>query len=481
MGAPTRSSHVGALAAEFDVELRAAERAHSLRQARRCLIATASVVAGSFVLAIPIAWTNDPERNLTVLGTAIRWSIAVALLALVLGLAFRRLRRLATIADGREAAVRLEPRLAWALALIPFVCLPYTPELRLSATAIGELVGMPLKGIGLAPFFFTLVTHIIACSLLPLRWREALIPILPFTLLSIVGILLVDPVGYKIGNAIMVASVAAGIALPGMMICLLRGMRFRRSSLEAAVRSRYVELREDLDVARRIHDRLLPAPIDEGPLAVDFAYEPMRDIGGDLLFLHRSSNGAAHLALLDVTGHGIAAALLVNRLHGELQRIMGRHDDPSPETTLSLLNEYLLLTSAGDSMYATALLVRIDPVRESIRYASAAHPDLLVRSANGQVRRHASTACMLGALPADCFDAAAEDAPYAVGESLLLFTDGLSESRSASGAMLGIEGIAEALAASDDPARHLELLRRHRVGQAQDDCMIVRVRRTALA
>jgi hypothetical protein len=480
MGLPSRAASTRALAVEFDSELRDAERAHSLQQAKRCLVATAAFVGGSFLLAIVVSWQNDPDGTLTLLGTIVRFSIATALLATLLGLAYRRLQRLATPAEGEASNARIEPRLAAALALIPFVCIPYTPELRLSAAALGELVGMPLTGIGLAPFFLTLVTHIIACSLLPFRWREALIPIVPFTTLSIIGILLVDPPAYKVGSATLVAAVAAGITLPGMAICLLRTIRFRRHSLENALRHRYIEIREDLDVARRIHDRLLPAALHTGSIEVDFAYEPMRDIGGDLLFLHRSSSGAVHLALVDVTGHGIAAALLVNRIHGELQRIMGSADDPPPETTLDLLNDYLVLTSAGDSIYATALVVRVAPDSESMRYASAAHPDLLVRSADGSIRRHSSTACMLGALPRDCFDASAEDARFAVGESLLLYTDGLTESRSAAGAMLEIDGVAAVLARTDDPAEHLATLRRHRASQAQDDCMIVRVKRTNL-
>jgi hypothetical protein len=480
MGSLGRSASTGALAVEFDSELREAERAHSLQQARRCLIATAAFVGGSFLLAIVIAWRNDPDETLTVLGTIVRFSIATTLLATLLGLAHRRVRSTARSGHGDASRARVEPRLAAALALVPFVCIPYTPELRLSAAAIAELFGMPLQGVGLAPFFFTLVTHVIACSLLPFRWWEALIPILPFTALSILGILLVDPPAYKMVNATLVAAVAAGIALPGMAICLLRSIRFRRRSLEHAVRDRYIEIREDLDVARRIHDRLLPEPLRAGSIEVDFAYEPMRDIGGDLLFLHRSSSGAVHLALIDVTGHGIAAALLVNRIHGELQRIMGSVDDPPPETTLDLLNEYLVLTSAGDSLYATALVVRVAPDRESMRYASAAHPDLLVRSADGAVRRHPSTACMLGALPRDAFDAAAEDARFAMGESLLLYTDGLTETRSSVGTMLEIDGVATMLARTDDPAEQLAMLRRHRASQAQDDCMIVRVKRISL-
>ncbi len=477
MALESRPRRSATLVEDFDYELREAARAHGLRQARRCLTFAACVAAVALLIATFVAWTNDSDQTLTLSGTAIRLSLAVALIAAITILPLRRLRR------GIIPSDRIERRVALLLALFPFAFLPYTPELRIAAATAAAAMGYPLKGLALAPFFLTLVAHVIACSFLPLRWREVFLPIIPFVTVSVIGVLFFDPLGYRLQNATLVLAVAIGIALPGAGICLLRIIRFRRAALERAVRERYVELREDLDVARRIHDRLLPEPIVDGPLEVDLAYEPMREIGGDLAFLHRSANGATHVVLIDVTGHGIAAALAVNRLHGELLRLTGTTDDPAPKATLASLNDYLRLTTARDSMYATAIVVRVDPVSGSLRYASAAHPDALIVGGDGRIQRLASTTCMLGACPAEFFDEDEGRASLAAGDSLLLYTDGLSESQPRGGTMLGIEGIERMVTAEPDAtaATLMARLRSYRDGDPQDDCIILRARRRATA
>lgn len=465
-----------ALASEFEPELEEASRTRSLRQTKRCLRAIAIFLACVIAGAIAIGWSVDTEHLLNVPATILRGMLtSLAFGAIVLWPLHRAKRWLASPND----PVRLERRVARALAVVPFAALLLLPELRLTTTFLSSAVGFPLQGIGVASFFATLIVHTIACSFLPLRLGEAFIPIVPFMLVSLVAVLIIDPVGYRLETAGFIMVISLGVALPGSLVCVLREMRFRRETLSQALQGRYIELREDLDVARRIHDRLLPATIADGPLRASFAYEPMRDIGGDLVFFHRSASGALHVVLIDVTGHGIAAALLVNRLHGELLRIVGSDDDPSPESILCLLNDYFILTVLGEAMYATVAAVRVDPERPLLRYASAAHPDLLIRRGDGSLVTLPSTACPAGALPRDCFDPDPADAAFGHGDTLVLFTDGLTESRSPTGDMLGIDGAGEVLRRlpSPSPEALLDVLRGHRRSAPQDDCIIACVER----
>jgi hypothetical protein len=467
-----------ALASEFEPELQEAARARSLRQTKRCLLVIAIFLSGVIIGGISIGWAVDTEGHLTVVATALRGTLTGLAFAAIVLMPLRRAKRwLASPND----PVRLERRVVRWLALVPFAAILLLPELRLTSAYLSSALGFPLQGIGVASFFATLIVHSIACSLLPLRLGEAFIPIAPFTLVSLVAVLIVDPIGYRFQTVLFILTISIGVALPGSLVCVLREMRFRRSTLRRALEGRYIELREDLDVARRIHDRLLPAPIDDGSLRASFAYEPMRDIGGDLVFFHRSQSGAVHVVLIDVTGHGIAAALLVNRLHGELLRIVGSDDDPSPESVLALLNDYFILTVLGEAMYATVASVRIDPLQATLRYASAAHPDLLIRRRDGSLQSLPSTACPAGALPRDCFDPAPEEAAFSPGETLLLFTDGLTEARDPDGAMLGFEGTEALLRESDDrsPSALLNRMKAYRRSAAQDDCIIVCVERPA--
>lgn len=467
-----------ALASEFEPELAEASRARSLRQTKRCLLVIALFLASVVVGGIVIGWAVDDDHLLTVPATLLRGVLTTfAFGAIVLWPLHRTKQWLANPAD----PVRLERRVARSLALVPFAALLLLPELRLTTTFLSGALGFPLQGIGVASFFATLIVHTIACSFLPLRVGEAFIPIAPFMVVSLIAILIIDPSGYRLQSSVFVVAISLGVALPGALVCFLREMRFRRVALSQALEGRYIELREDLDVARRIHDRLLPATITDGPLRASFAYEPMRDIGGDLVFFHRSASGALHIVLIDVTGHGIAAALLVNRLHGELLRIVGSEEDPSPESVLSLLNDYFVLTVLGEAMYATVATVRIDPERALLRYASAAHPDLLIRRGDGSLHALPSTACPAGALPRDAFDPDPADAPFARGDTLVLFTDGLTESRCPRGEMFGLERAGEAIRAlrSPSPDALLTMVRDHRRSAPQDDCIIVCVERAA--
>ena len=61
-----------------------------------------------------------------------------------------------------------------------------------------------------------------------------------------------------------------------------------------------------------------PAEYDDGFVRFEYRYTPMRELGGDFVHLHVAASGIVHVVLLDVTGHGLAAALTVNRLYGEL-------------------------------------------------------------------------------------------------------------------------------------------------------------------
>ncbi|MDZ4754626.1 MAG: PP2C family protein-serine/threonine phosphatase [Phycisphaerae bacterium] len=323
------------------------------------------------------------------------------------------------------------------MALYPFAIFPVFPELQIGLLRLLALFGMHPQGIGFgaAPFLLTLCIYVVCWLLLPLRLYEVLFPLVPISVVSVVAVLISPRDPNKIEAIVAILVVAALVAVPGVLISIVRESRFVRGVIDRAVKARYIELREDLETARRIHDRLMPDALNTGPMLVDLAYEPMREIGGDMLFIHQSglknsAVTAVHLTLIDVTGHGITAALAVHRLHGELLRIFGTQDDPTPVRVMSLLNDYLLLTTSHDSLFATALVVRIDADTGAVTFASAAHPDAMIRAVDGSVRRLASTTCVLGACPAECFDADLAHATLDRGETLILFTDGLNEATS---------------------------------------------------
>jgi serine phosphatase RsbU (regulator of sigma subunit) len=190
------------------------------------------------------------------------------------------------------------------------------------------------------------------------------------------------------------------------------------------------------------------------------------------------------VVIIDITGHGISAALTVNRIHGELERLFGERSDISPGATLTALNHYVNVALAKHNVYATALCLRADPEEETIQWASAGHPPAFLRTAGGLLERLEPTAMMLGAGGDDGFEPAQQSMPLNRGDTVIAYTDGVIEARDQTGRMLTIEGMQAVMASlplvTESPTcadTVMTAVQRHRVGAVQDDTLIVELTR----
>lgn len=240
------------------------------------------------------------------------------------------------------------------------------------------------------------------------------------------------------------------LILPGTLICWLRHSRRLERSSYAFLQRRYGSLRQELSYARMVHESLFPAPIDHGPVRFSYAYEPMRQIGGDFLHAHAEpcamgGPDCLSLVILDVTGHGIPAALTVNRLHGEIELLFAGDPSIAPGAVLTRLNRYVHLTLARHSMFATALCLRVRPDAGTIEYASAGHPPAFLLAADGTLDELRSTSVLLGAIPEGLFDPGQLTMTLGPGDALLAYTDGITESRDEAGRMLRVDGLRQFL------------------------------------
>ncbi len=328
--------------------------------------------------------------------------------------------------------------------------------------------------------------HVFACLFLPWTWRECVRPLVPLLALNAAVTVYSAWHAPWVAVGIIVASPAIGV--PGAAVCWWRFSRFRERVANAALRGRYVEMRRELVDARRIHESLFPPMVEDGQLRMRYVYEPMRHIGGDFLFARFSPSAhgerpALNLLVFDVTGHGIAAALTVNRLHGELERLYAEHPGAGPGEILGALNRYVHLTLAAHSVYVTALCCRIDPNRDVLEYASGGHPPAFVRTVDGRLEQLDSTALVLGAAAAGDFETDVHSHRFGPGDTLVAFTDGALEARNGLGRHFGIGGV-QRLLASLESARERDCIRailqtvsRHRAGPPEDDVLVVEVHR----
>jgi serine phosphatase RsbU (regulator of sigma subunit) len=344
-----------------------------------------------------------------------------------------------------------------------------------------------------------LLIHLVPCLLVPWTLAESLRPAA-----ALIGLNLFI-VGFDVTRGEYGARTAAGVLLlvglmfvPGAFMCWIRYSRFRQTFLWRFESSKYRRLQSELASARRVHESCLPPLTIEGPVRLSYVYEPMLQIGGDLLFVHptREEKGEKDekaapcerlsAVVVDVTGHGIAAALTVNRLVGELERLFAENPDSSPGEVLRGLNRYVMLTLARHDLYATALCIRVDSAAGEIEWASGGHPPAYLRRADGEVRPLGSTAPLLGVLEPESFDPTAERLPFACGDVVLAYTDGASEACNTKDEQLGTEGVRKLFAeASSDGKQPMEwpsmILRRvssHRGHDPEDDTLILTIARS---
>ncbi|MGP1273655.1 MAG: PP2C family protein-serine/threonine phosphatase [Phycisphaerales bacterium] len=354
---------------------------------------------------------------------------------------------------------------------------------RLNSRGLAVLVG----GQGVQTIF---ITHFFAALFIPWTPREAIRPLIP--LMSVVGAVLLGLAIFGAGwPAILLLVLMPLVGVPGWLICAWRHGRFRDRFMYRTIKGRYADMKRELVDARRIHEALFPASSTDGAVRFTYCYEPMRQIGGDFLFRRYgpSEHGPEPMlsvAIIDVTGHGIPAALTVNRLHGELERLFAERPDTSPGELLDALNRYVHLTLAEHSVYVTAVCIKVDPnlpPERAMTYASGGHPPAFLRSVDGTIEELGSTAFVLGAVPTEAFDAGEQTVRFGSGDSLIAYTDGATEARDQQGRMLRIEGMLRLVASPSTwtDSKPCEVILgqvdRHRFGPIADDTLIVEISR----
>ena len=338
-------------------------------------------------------------------------------------------------------------------------------------------------GGALRALWIIMAIHMFAAALLPWNPRQAIRPFLIVLVFNAAAIVLFGSA--SIWGKFWLIALSPLFGLPGVGFVTLRHSRRLQRFKLSFFQRRYGEMRRELTDARRIHESLFPEPCLEGPVRFEYRYEPMRQIGGDFLHAYfcpgQDGQRALNLVLMDVTGHGIPAALTVNRLHGELDRIFAENPHAGPGQVLQLLNRYVYLTLAAHSLYLTAFCVKVDPTTGKLQYASGGHPPAFLRAVDGSIQELHSTSFVLGACPDEEFDPEPQTLTFGPGDALIAYTDGATESSNIEGKMLGTQGL-QKLIAFGRPAPQggwaesvLRAVEEHRHGPPADDTLVIEI------
>ncbi len=345
-----------------------------------------------------------------------------------------------------------------------------------------------LSRLSVMPALSLLWVHLLACGFLPWSMREAIRPLIPIFVL--VAIISIPDLAMAWWVKLVLLALVLVAGAPGVALCRWKSSRMRERFHLRVAGKLISELQRDLVDAREVHEALFPDPVTEGPIRAMYKYEPMRMVGGDFLFMRRVTapgRGAPDLVviLFDVTGHGVGAALAVNRIHGEIERQLGQNPAATPNELLRGVNEYIHLTLHGNQLFASGVALRFGRSGRKLRWANAGHPPVFLRRVGGKVERLSSTCTMLGVLEPGLFEPDEQLVILEPGDRLLAYTDGVTEAADATGAMIGVPALQELIEESAPAPNETlietvtDMLRRANTRRADDDQLIVELARVA--
>lgn len=217
-----------------------------------------------------------------------------------------------------------------------------------------------------------------------------------------------------------------------------RRMRLKASQRRAVNRKLQSELRE----AREIQKQLMPAgSIVFAGLEVSCGWRAARIIGGDYVAAFPLGPDKAALCVADVSGKGLPAALMMANMQAALKSAAS--ETLPPNELCAQLNK-LLRGNIPINRFISCFYGLLDTRHRVLQFTNAGHnPPLLVRR-NGAVLRLESGGPVLGAFTDSVYEQ--QKSKLRSGDRLVLFTDGVTEVRSASGEEFGEARLRELLA-----------------------------------
>jgi serine phosphatase RsbU (regulator of sigma subunit) len=199
---------------------------------------------------------------------------------------------------------------------------------------------------------------------------------------------------------------------------------------------------QELEIAKQVQARLFPQELpplrtlEYGGLCIQ-----ARQVGGDYFDFLSLGRDRLGLVIGDIAGKGIAGALLMANLQANLRSQCAIAMD-RPERFLRSVNQ-LFCRNTADSAYATLFFAEYDDQTGRLRYANCGHLCALLLRRDGTLERLDSTCTVLGLF--EEWDCCIEERRLLPGDTLALYTDGVTEAFNGTGEEFGERRLIDAL------------------------------------
>ncbi len=256
-----------------------------------------------------------------------------------------------------------------------------------------------------------------------------------------------------------------------------RAMRLQLEAQRREIQMHQAMIARDLKLAAQVQMSLVPRPLQHDRFEVAVRYKPMISVGGDFSDIFADGDSVT-LTLVDVTGHGITAALLVNRMANEIRRLVRDHLEPA--LVLHQFNNFICDSFAGTGMFLTMFICRFDLSRGTLTYAGSAHPAAVIwREQKSKFDKLDSQNPIIGFEPAapECFSQ--NLTKISSGDKIVMYTDGIVEAENASDQAWGLSGMLQSFRATTYASANqiaetlLNELEQWRQGPLRDDVYLL--------
>jgi len=232
----------------------------------------------------------------------------------------------------------------------------------------------------------------------------------------------------------------------------------------------------ELEIARQVQARLFPQRMPPArTLEYTGACLQARQVGGDYYdFLDLGQNRLGRV-IGDIAGKGIAGALLMANLQANLRSQCAIAAE-QPQRFLRSVNQ-LFYENTADGDYATFFFAEYDDQTRRLRYANCGHLAALLLRRDDALERLASIATVLGLF--DDWDCTMEERQLFPGDTLVLYTDGMTEAFNDCGEEFGLQRLIEALLRHRGESSRaliaslLDEVRQFNPGEQQDDITLI--------
>ena len=214
----------------------------------------------------------------------------------------------------------------------------------------------------------------------------------------------------------------------------LRHLELWREALES--RDKLVALQNELNVANKMQQSILPTSFPKGPgFEIFGSMKPARDVGGDFFDVLALEDDRIGVVVADVSDKGVPAALFMMSSRTLLKGAAIGHD--APGKVLSEVNQ-LLQEENDAAMFVTVFYATFDPANGEFTYANGGHNTPVVVHADGSSTLLPTTGGVaLGVVPEFAFEETS--VTLRPGDRVILYTDGVPEAENDQGDQFGLE------------------------------------------